>query len=130
MPFKLMEANNITYLECNSPEAIIQNEQDILDLVAACGDYETDKVIIHQRNLSPGFFDLKTGLAGTLFQKFANYRIKGAAVILLDNIKSQRFKELIFESNKGSLFRFFEDRESAVMWLISVNRRAKRDFIG
>lgn len=118
MPFKLQKTNNTPYLEYDSPEVIIQNEADILDLVAACGEYETNKVIIYQHHLSPDFFDLKTGLAGTLFQKFANYRMKGAAVISLKGIKSERFKELIFESNKGNLFRFFEDRESAEKWLV------------
>ena len=57
-------------------------------------------------------------MAGELFQKFANYRMKGAAVISLDNISSERFKELVLESNKGNLFRFFEDRESAEKWLV------------
>lgn len=118
MPFIVQKTNNTTYLECDSPDVIIQNEPDILDLVAACGEYETNRVIIYERNLSPDFFDLKTGLAGTLFQKFANYRMKGAGVISLEGIKSERFKELVFESNKGNLFRFFEDRESAEKWLV------------
>jgi hypothetical protein len=60
---------------------------------------------------------LKTRLAGTVFQKFANYHLKGAAIISFGKIKSERFKELMFECNRGNLFRFFEDKEIAAKWL-------------
>jgi hypothetical protein len=89
----------------------------ILDLIAVCGENDTPNVLIYESNLSPDFFDLKTKFAGALFQKFANYRMRGAGIISLGKIKSERFKELIFECNKGNLFRFFEDKAAAEKWL-------------
>jgi len=117
MTFKLQKTNNTTYLECDPTEVIIRNEQDVLDLVAVCGEHGSHKLMLYEANFSPDFFDLKTNLAGTLFQKFANYHLKGAGIISFDNIKSDRFKELIFEYNRGNLFRFFEDKEAAEKWL-------------
>ncbi|MCL4296755.1 MAG: DUF4180 domain-containing protein [Anaerolineae bacterium] len=117
MSFKIQQAYNTQYIECDPTDFIIRNERDILDLVAMCGEHETHNVLIYESNFSPDFFDLKTTFAGALFQKFANYRMRGAAVISFGKIKSERFKELIFESNKGNLFRFFEDKAVAEKWL-------------
>lgn len=117
MAFKVQEANNTQYIECEATDFIVRNERDILDLVSVCGEYGISNILIHEANLSPEFFDLKTTLAGTLFQKFANYHLRGAGLISFEKIKSERFKELIYEHNKGNLFRFFEDRATAEKWL-------------
>ena len=117
MSFKVQETNNAHYIECDAADFIIRNERDILDLVSVCGEHGISNILIHEANLSPEFFDLKTTLAGALFQKFANYHLRGAGLISFKKIKSERFKELIYEHNKGNLFRFFEDRAAAEKWL-------------
>jgi hypothetical protein len=117
MSFKVQNAYNTRYIECNPTDFIIRSDQDILELITICGENDTHNVLIYESNFSPDFFDLKTKFAGTLFQKFANYRMRGAGLISLRNIKSERFKELIFECNKGNLFRFFEDKTAAEKWL-------------
>lgn len=117
MSFKMQNIHNTRYIECDSADFVIRNERDILDLVTVCGENETYNVLIYESNFSPDFFDLKTTLAGTLFQKMANYHMRGAAIISFGKIKSERFKELIFECNKGNLFRFFEDKAAAEKWL-------------
>jgi hypothetical protein len=119
MPFKVQKADHTKYIEADPTDFIIRNEQDILDLITVCVENDTNNVILYEDNFSPDFFDLKTKLAGTLFQKFANYHLRGAGIISLGKIKSERFKELIFECNRGNLFRFFEDKEAAEKWLVS-----------
>ena len=114
---KLLNNHQAKYIECDTDDVIVNNEQDVLDLVAVCGENETNSILIYERNLSPDFFDLKTKLAGTLFQKFANYRMRGAVVISPDQVRSERFEELIYECNRGQLVRFFEDKEAAQRWL-------------
>lgn len=81
MSFKLRETTNLNYLECPTHNFSIQNEHDILDLLALCGEFDTNNVMIYQANLSTDFFDLKTGFAGTFFQKFANYNMRAAIII-------------------------------------------------
>lgn len=117
MSFKVQDVYNTRYIECDPTDFIIHSEQDILDLITLCGENDTNNVLIYESNFSPDFFDLKTKLAGTLFQKFTNYRMRGAGIISLGKIKNERFKELIFECNKGNLFRFFEDKAAAEKWL-------------
>jgi hypothetical protein len=112
MPFKLQKTNHTTYIEADPTDFVIRTERDMLELVAACVENDTQNVILYENNLAPGFF-----VAGTLFQKLANYHLRGAAIISMKQIKSERFKELIFESNRGNLFRFFEDKAAAERWL-------------
>jgi PadR family transcriptional regulator, regulatory protein AphA len=119
MPFKVHKAYNTNYIECEPNDFIIRNERDVLELISVCVENDTNRVMLYEGNLSPEFFDLKTNLAGAVLQKFANYRLRGAAIISLDRLKSERFKELIFECNRGNLFRFFENRDAAEKWLES-----------
>jgi hypothetical protein len=117
MPFKIQKAYQPEYIGVDPADFVIRNEQDILELIAVCAENSTYNVILYEGSFSPDFFDLKTKLAGDLFQKFANYHVRGAGIISLSKIKSERFKELIFECNRGDLFRFFEDKEAAERWL-------------
>jgi hypothetical protein len=117
MPFKLQKAYHINYIEADPTDFVIRTERDILELISACVEHGTHQIILYANNLAPDFFDLKTQLAGTLFQKLANYHLRGAAIISMGQVKSERFKELILEYNRGQLFRFFEDKEAAEKWL-------------
>lgn len=103
-----------------SPGQFIRKEQDILDLIAVCGENDSNLVVLQADNFAPEFYDLKSGLAGTIFQKFSNYLITAAIVGDFTNV-SQRFRELIGECNRGKQIRFFENTEQATEWL------AKRD---
>jgi hypothetical protein len=100
------------------PDAItVRTERDVLDLVARCGEHNTQRLLCHAANFAPEFFDLKTGLAGIVFQKFATYSITAAMVIDPATVTSQRFRELMLESNKGRHFRFFTGQPAAEEWL-------------
>ena len=118
MSFKIQNVDQIRYLEAEPIDFIIRNERDILDLIGGCIENDSYQILLYEGNLSPDFFDLKTQLAGTLFQKLANYHLRGVGIISLEN-KSERFKDLIIECNRGKLFRFYEDKEAAVKWLVT-----------
>ncbi|HEX9926759.1 MAG TPA: DUF4180 domain-containing protein [Anaerolineae bacterium] len=117
MPFKIQKAGHTQYIEADPTNFVIRNERDILDLISGCIEHDANQVMLYEANLSPEFFDLKTTLAGELFQKLANYHLRGAGIISLDRVTSDRFKELMFECNRGNLFRFFEDKATAEKWL-------------
>lgn len=117
MPFKVQSDHQPNYIEANPTGFVIRQERDILDLVAACMENGVNHVILYEGNFSPEFFDLKTKLAGAVVQKFANYHLRGAAIISLGAVKNERFKEFILEANRGTLFRFFEDKTAAEKWL-------------
>jgi PadR family transcriptional regulator, regulatory protein AphA len=96
----------------------LSSEQDALELVGVCGEYNTDRVMLHASNLTDDFYQLRTGLAGAVLQKFANYRIRAAAVLTPELVNQGRFREMVLEANRGNQFRVFYDRESAEAWLI------------
>lgn len=116
MSFKLQSAGQTSYIEADPTVLLIRTERDVLDLVSACHEYNTYTILLYESNLTPDFFDLKTRLAGEFLQKLVNYQMRGAGIISVAD-KPARFKELVLESNRGSLFRFFEDKTAAERWL-------------
>jgi PadR family transcriptional regulator AphA len=105
------------YVRCAPQSGVIANEQDVLDLLTCCGDIDSNRILLEEQHLHPDFFDLKTGLAGAVFQKLANYYVRAAIVANLAAIASPRFQELIYECNKGGQVRFFDDVAQAEEWL-------------
>jgi DNA-binding PadR family transcriptional regulator len=119
MNYKVIEKNTKKYIECISAEKPINTEKDALDLIAACGENDTNLLMLHAEALSDEFFKLKTGLAGMILQKFINYRVR-TAVVLRGELKIiGKFKEFLAEANKGSDFRVFNNIAEAENWLIS-----------
>ncbi len=121
MNYKVIEKNTKRYIECISAEKPVQNEQDALDLIAACGEHDTNLLMIHAEALSEEFFKLRTGLAGIILQKFINYRVRTAVVLQGEMKFAGKFKEFIAEANKGKDFRVFNSTVEAENWLINYD---------
>jgi hypothetical protein len=92
--------------EIISEEIEIRNTQDALDIMANCMYRGAEKIILHEKNITPGFFDLKTGIAGDILQKFSNYRIRLAIVGNFSKFTSKSLDDFIFESNKHGHINF------------------------
>ena len=118
MEIELIEAEGGRYAEGRPGALLLQEEGDALDLLAGCGQRGTRRVLLHAENLSPDFFELGTGLAGAVFQKFSNYSVRAALLVDPRKIRSQRFRELMLECSRGGDIRFFEKRENAQRWLL------------
>jgi uncharacterized protein DUF4180 len=74
-------------------------------------------LILNESDLSPEFFDLRTGLAGELFQKFTNYSVRVAIILRDFDAHGERFGELAYEHSKHPLIRFFNSPDEAEAWL-------------
>lgn len=85
----------------------ITSTQDILDLMASA-QYLSDCIgmIIYKESLNEDFFDLKTGFAGNVLQKFSNYRMKLSIVGDFSGYTSKSLNDFIYECNKGNLISF------------------------
>jgi hypothetical protein len=70
---------------------------------------EFDKIILYEKNISPDFFDLKTGLAGEILQKFSNYRMQLAIIGDFSKYSGKSIRDFIFESNNGRQVNFLPD---------------------
>lgn len=93
----------------------LNTARDISDLIGAA--YDLDGVLIEEADLSAGFFDLKTGLLGELFQKFTNYRKRVAFVVPDPAAHGERFAELAFEHRTHPHLRFVSSVEEGQAWL-------------
>ncbi len=116
----LREKDGITYLECLPESGQVQSEADALELVGACGESGTHRLLLHASNLPESFFRLSSGLAGTVLLKWSIYRIVAAAVLTPEQVGEGRFAEFASETNHGNQFRIFYDRASAEAWLAQV----------
>ena len=95
----------------------IRSSSDINDaLVKGIGQ---GGVVATEEDLCPEFFDLRTGFAGELLQKFVNYRVRLAVVISDPSAYGERFSELVSEHATHGSVRFFRFEEDARLWLKS-----------
>jgi hypothetical protein len=88
------------------------------DIAAALGaSIDAGGLILDETRLAPEFFDLRTGLAGEVLQKFTNYRARLAILVADPTAYGSRFGELMYEHRTHSSVRFFESEQQARRWL-------------
>ncbi|MCM3747891.1 DUF4180 domain-containing protein [Paenibacillus pasadenensis] len=116
MEFIKVQKDGNDYIKVISGQ--IREEQNGVDLVAACAENGTDKVMLPADCLSEDFLRLSTRVAGLVLQKLATYHIKAVAVMDADNVRG-KFKDFLIEANRGKLFHAFEDMEQAETWLLA-----------
>ncbi|MEA4906372.1 MAG: DUF4180 domain-containing protein [Anaerolineaceae bacterium] len=120
MDVQVIQHHGITIVESLPGSGQIANENDVLDLVAACGEHGSDRLLLHEGNLSADFYDLRSGLAGVVMLKLSNYRLRAAAVLPPEKSGQGRFGEMVLETNRGRQFRVYPEREAALDWLASA----------
>lgn len=99
--------------EVISDDIVIATAEDGLNLLGNLYYQGFGRIIMHQENIVPEFFDLSTGIAGEILQKFSNYRVRLAIVGDFSIYQSQRLRDFIFESNKGNHVNFVSTTEEA-----------------
>jgi hypothetical protein len=57
-------------------------------------------IIVKKENIIDDFFNLSTGIAGEILQKFSNYNKRMAIIGDFEDVKSKSLKDFIYESNK------------------------------
>lgn len=106
--------HKINIAEVTDETIFINNPDDALQLLADLYYQDFSKIIVHEKNITPGFFDLKTGIAGEILQKFSNYRIQLAIVGDFSKYPGKSIQDFIYESNKGRLVNFLSSVALAV----------------
>lgn len=96
----------------------IQSLRDINDALSA--SFGSAGLILTERDVTPALFDLRSGLLGELFQKFTNYQIRLAIVLIASNTYGERFSELVYEHRTHNLIRFVNSEEEARAWLATT----------
>jgi hypothetical protein len=112
MEFKEINGNKLALI--GSDELRIAGLQDILDLMADCMYNGVHRIILHEENLPVGFFDLKTGIAGEILQKFSTYGMKLSIIGEFSKYNRRSLSDFIFESNKNGSIYFARTAEEAI----------------
>jgi hypothetical protein len=97
-----------------SDEMIMNNAQDAVDIMANCSYMGADQIIVSEKNITPDFFDLRTGVAGEILQKFSNYHVRLAIVGDFSKYTKKSIRDFIFESNKLRQVNFVASSEEAI----------------
>ena len=114
MEFEIL-SENVSML---TGDLILNTVDDVLDFIAnLCYQTNCDSVIIEKKNLHPDFFDLKTGLAGEMLQKFTMYGIRTGIVGDFSAIDSKSLIDFIYESNRNKKTVFADTAENALKML-------------
>ncbi len=100
--------------EVKSAGIVIGQTQDALDLMANADYLGARKIMIREEHLDPAFFDLKTGIAGEILQKFTNYRVQLAIIGDFSKYPGKSIRDFIFESNRYGRINFVSSREEAI----------------
>lgn len=114
MKIEAHHINNTKIAEVISDETIINTTEDGVDLLGNLYYQDFDRIVIHEKNITPDFFDLKNGIAGEILQKFSTYRVRLAIVGDFSKYTSKSLNDFIYESNKGRHINFVNSTTEAL----------------
>jgi len=109
---KLKNGDNVAEILRGS--TLITAPEEVLELIVEAGYQDSVAIILHQESLNSDFFDLKTGLAGEILQKFSNYRLKLTIIGDFSEYKSKSLNDFIRESNRTGIISFVSSLDEAL----------------
>ena len=110
---RIEDRHGVPVLVCADDGPAVADAQGALDVIGAT--YAgADVAAIPAARLDPRFFDLSSGLAGEIMQKFVNYQVRLAIVgdISEQLAASSALRALVHESNRGPHIWFVPDLEA------------------
>jgi hypothetical protein len=113
MDIEIIQVGEIKIAAIKAENVLIKDSQDALDLMADCSYNGSRKIILYESNIIQEFFDLKTGIAGEILQKFSTYNVQLAIIGNYSKFKSKSLKDFIFESNKIGRINFVNSLHEA-----------------
>jgi hypothetical protein len=98
-------------LVCAADGPLVATERDALDLIGDGGARGATLVVLPVERLAGAFFQLRTGLAGQVAQKFVQYEMRLA---ILGDVtgqleRSETFASFAYETNRGTQLWFVND---------------------
>jgi hypothetical protein len=113
MNIEIHEQGATRIAEVSAENLLITNAEDGLQLLVDLYYQDFDKIIIHQANITPTFFDLSTGLAGEILQKFSNFRVQLVNIGEFAEYPGKSIQQFIAESNRGNRINFLATVDEA-----------------
>jgi hypothetical protein len=100
--------------ELSDNSFVICNSDDAIELINMPESQDCNKFIIYEKNLTKDFFNLGSGVAGDILQKFSNYRLRLAIIGDFSKFKSKNLNDFFRESNKTGNILFVNSLEEAL----------------
>jgi hypothetical protein len=115
--------------ECAAEGKRLCSERDAIDLISAASEHRARFIMIPAARLDGDFFNLKTGIAGAMLQKFVTYEFRVAIVGEISAYlkESSALNDFVRECNRGTQLWFLENRNQLDERL---SLRQPRDSVG
>lgn len=97
-----------------SPDVKLNTPEEVLDRMGEAWFEGCAGMIVPEECFPESFFDLKTGFAGEVLQKFSNYRMKIAVIGDFSAYTSRSLRDFIYECNNGGRVFFKGSEEEGV----------------
>lgn len=109
MPDELREIGGHRCLIADADGPVVRDVHAASDLIAEAMSQGARVLVVPASRLDDAFFQLRSGLAGEILQKAANYRKKFAVIgdVSAYVAASNAFRDLVVESKRSDSF-FFE----------------------
>ena len=109
MPDRSYELHGVCVLECAADGVELRSAGDAVELITAARAHHARYVVVPVARLGDDFFNLRTGIAGEIIQRFVNYsvRLVIAGDISRHVAESTSLRDLVRESNRGDQVWFF-----------------------
>ncbi|RTQ51683.1 DUF4180 domain-containing protein [Hymenobacter gummosus] len=114
MDLPLSSIDNTNLAELLVDARVISTPADGAELAGNLYFQGFEGVILRTEQLAPAFFDLKTGLAGEVLQKFSTYRLRLAIIGDFSVYPGRSLQDFIRESNARGQVSFVDSREAAL----------------
>jgi hypothetical protein len=107
------DLHGVRIFECPSSGPAVQSEEDALGILGEAMAQGAELVLLPADRLSPSFFQLGTGLAGAIAQKFVAYGMRLAIMGAISPValESSALRAFINESNRGERIWFLDHIE-------------------
>jgi hypothetical protein len=113
MNSRISEIRGTRIFEYSAEGPQLHRAQDVTDLIGEALSADACVVLLPVKGVAPSFFQLRTGFAGEMLQKFANYQVKVAIGGDVSEFAaaSAPLRDFIRESNRGKFVWFLGNRE-------------------
>jgi hypothetical protein len=106
--------NGLVICELPAEGGLLGGDLTAPDLIGEAYEADPDIIAVPTTRLAPGFFELRTGIAGEVFQKMEQY---GRRLVVLGDIAaaitaSRSLHDFVYETNRRGHHLFAPDRAS------------------
>jgi hypothetical protein len=105
---KTYDLHGVRVFECPAEGPPLRDDHNAIAVIGDAMAQRAKLVVIPARRLAPDFFQLRTGVAGAMLQKFVNYRLRLAIIGDFSALAStsSALHAFIQESNRGGAIWF------------------------